>query len=581
MNKLFLNFIYVLSIVLIASCSKSPSLEKMERIKIIGNENPTKALAMLDSIEMKVRGESKYVRSKYDLLNIRLCDKSDIKPTSDFKIKELVAYFEGKGTDIEKQEVYYYAGSVYRDLQDTPRALEYFFKSLDYTSKGGDCDSMMLRNTYSNINYLQYGVQNYSEALSSAKEEARISEELGLKDVISYIHVGTSYKALDSVKQAVSAFNKSFNLIVSDRDKSEHQEALVLLLYYYSELRNIKKAEMCKRLIEGKLSPYLLSLNHLALARYYEECGKRDSAIVYCNNILNDGSSVGNMYDASKQLYHLYSECGDVENACRYAEIFMQMSDSLDFVKRQELASTVNNAYKYHLDQEKEQNLEMEKQQYKTYVVTIIFISIATAAICFVLYTKRKNRHLQEISDLSSELKRITYADEQLRKEIKNKETELLSTKDSLAKSTEELRKTEQEYESVNAKLYKYNEELKAKEQQLSEKIEQNKMFIKLLHKSELENTAEDVILTIKQSSSGRKDMSASEWKQLYNAVDELYPNFRNLLLERMGSFTEQQMQVCYLMRIGLAKPQIQNMTNLSRVTVWRWVKKYEWVLTS
>ena len=26
--------------------------------------------------------------------------------------------------------------------------------------------------------------------------------------------------------------------------------------------------------------------------------------------------------------------------------------------------------------------------------------------------------------------------------------------------------------------------------------------------------------------------------------------------------------------------PQIQNMTNLSRVTVWRWVKKYDWVLT-
>ncbi len=35
------------------------------------------------------------------------------------------------------------------------------------------------------------------------------------------------------------------------------------------------------------------------------------------------------------------------------------------------------------------------------------------------------------------------------------------------------------------------------------------------------------------------------------------------------------------VMRIGLSKPQIQNMTNLSRVTIWRWVKKYDWVLTS
>ena len=34
-------------------------------------------------------------------------------------------------------------------------------------------------------------------------------------------------------------------------------------------------------------------------------------------------------------------------------------------------------------------------------------------------------------------------------------------------------------------------------------------------------------------------------------------------------------------MRIGLSKPQIQNMTNLSRVTIWRWVKKFDWVLTN
>ena len=61
--------------------------------------------------------------------------------------------------------------------------------------------------------------------------------------------------------------------------------------------------------------------------------------------------------------------------------------------------------------------------------------------------------------------------------------------------------------------------------------------------------------------------------------MDELNPLFKDRLLKELGIFTEQQMQVFYLMRIGLSKPQIQNMTNLSRVTVWRWVKKYDWVL--
>ena len=113
-----------------------------------------------------------------------------------------------------------------------------------------------------------------------------------------------------------------------------------------------------------------------------------------------------------------------------------------------------------------------------------------------------------------------------------------------------------------------------------TERMDQNKTFIKLLHQSELDKKAEDVVFAIRQASTGRKNMKADDWKRLYQAVDELYPLFRDRLLKELGTFTEQQMQVCYLMRVGLSKPQIQNMTDLSRVTIWRWVKKYEWVLS-
>ena len=151
----------------------------------------------------------------------------------------------------------------------------------------------------------------------------------------------------------------------------------------------------------------------------------------------------------------------------------------------------------------------------------------------------------------------------------------------SLEKTTDELSNVNSELQRVNAELSEYEETLKEREQQLSEKMEQNKTVIKLLHQSELEVEAEDVIYAIRQSSTGKKSMTSADWKQFYHAVDELYPSFRDRLLKKLGNFTEQQMQVCYLMRIGLSKPQIQNMTNLSRVTIWRWVKKFDWVLTS
>lgn len=95
-----------------------------------------------------------------------------------------------------------------------------------------------------------------------------------------------------------------------------------------------------------------------------------------------------------------------------------------------------------------------------------------------------------------------------------------------------------------------------------------------------MEENAQDVISDIRKSAIGRKNMTILDWKRLYHAVDELYPHFKSELLNELGHFTEQQMQVCYLIRIGLSNPQIQNITNLSRATVWRWVKKYEWILS-
>ena len=143
----------------------------MELIKEIGNETPLKALVMLDSLEFEIRDKNNYTQNKYDLLRIRLNDKADNLPTSDNIIKRLMKYFEEEGSIPDKQEVYYYAGSTYRDLQDTPRALEYFFKSLDYAIDNKECDPIMLRNTYSNLNYLYYQVQNYTDALKAAIKE--------------------------------------------------------------------------------------------------------------------------------------------------------------------------------------------------------------------------------------------------------------------------------------------------------------------------------------------------------------------------------------------------------------------------
>ena len=72
--------------------------------------------------------------------------------------------------------------------------------------------------------------------------------------------------------------------------------------------------------------------------------------------------------------------------------------------------------------------------------------------------------------------------------------------------------------------------------------------------------------------------MSKSDWLRFYHAVDELLPDLMERLAHHLGKFTEQQQQVCYLPSIGLTNTQIENLTDIPHVTVWRWVKKMEWV---
>lgn len=568
---------------LLISCSNynDSSLDRMERIKEIGNENPKMALVMLDSLEADIRNESDYAKNKYDLLRIRLNDKAENMPSSDIMIKRLMKYFEERGSISEKQEVYYYAGSIYRDLQDTPRALEYFFRSRDLAIDHKECDHIMLRNTYSNLQYLFYMVQDYTNAVEMGINELECCRQTRKDVVLPFMHIGASYLALDSLQQAESALDSAYAHIIKSGDIPKYQESLLFLLYDYSDLGNTKKAKDCSALIINNPLEVFSALSCMAFAKYFESIEEYDSAAIYCKRVIDDGTMTDYMYEAAKHLFRIYKNTEDIHNASKYAEIYMQLSSDLDFGKRQELAATVNNQYQYHLDQKKEQKLKDEKEKYKNTLIIVSLITLLLVSIGYIMHIRRRNKHLKVIAGLSSELQRISDNGRQLQEDIKKKEKELTKSRKSLENTSNELNNVKQELLRVNNELTEYNEALKEKEEQLAERMEQNKSFIKLIHQSELEGKAEDVIHAIRQSSTGKKNMESTDWKQLFKAVDELHPTFKDRLLKELGNFTEDQKRVCYLMRIGLSKSQIQNMTNLARVTIWRWTKKYDWVITS
>ena len=527
--------LYVLLVSLL-SCGRSRYIDALDNIKRVGDSNPDTALLMLDSLAEGVRGESEYVRNKYELLKIRLCDKAYRPATSDVAIRNLMGYFGDKGSSLEKQEVFYYAGSVYRDLCDTPRALEYFLNSLDYAQSGMVYDTVMLRNTYSTLNGLYYNVQDYGNAALMARKELEVCRLLDSDRLIPYLHLCSSYIGLDSLSLASAANDSAFNIFRASSVHERNNDNLVYVLYYYSMLNNKRMASLCHTMIMKDSSICSGFIPSLFFAYYYDCVEKKDSAIAYCEKALELSESLEERYDATKLLFALNKSNGDDKTACRLAYSYMQLSDSLDFGKRQEKAAQINNQHKYYIDKNRERMLNEQKEKYRRTLYLVSFIAIMLLCLGYVIHITRRNRQLNKILSLNVEIERVSLQEKNLRDELARKESELY------------------------------------------EKMAQNKTLVRLLHQSELTDKAEEVIESIRQVSNGEKTMSQSDWDQLFSAVDALYPDFKEQMVNKCDVLTEQQIQFCYLLRIGLSNVQIKNITNLSRVTVWRWMKKFEWV---
>ena len=563
-------YIFLLFIATLISCGGDRMTRKLEEIKSTGDRNPQLAMRMLDSLETKASDGSEYVRMRYDLLDMRLKDIANIKPTSDYKAKRLVEYFEKNGTVCDQQEAYYYAGSTYRDLHDTPRALENFFKSLEAARDTKESDSTMVRNTFSNLYYLYYNVQDYRNALKMSKKELEMSKLINDIQTATVMHLGNSYLALDSIRQARECFDNTLQL-VSQSEGGEKNQLLYVLLHNYATIGDRAKADECYTILKSRDEKLIDNPDYNTLGTYFRFTGNTDAAMWCYEKTIATSSEDFHVYDAAKALVKLCREKGDLAAASRYADTFIQLSERLDLGRKQEMASTVGNEFQYHLDRAEMEKAEQWKRIYMRMVAGVSLLVIAVAFGFYIFYTKRKTAALRRQIELADKLGNAHRQQTAMSKELASKALQLEHFKSELASSEADLH-------DMNAKLDRYTADLQRAQEKLEEKRRQSQSLIQMLHRTELSAKAEEIVLSVKEAASGKRKLGKEEWQQLYAAVDSLYPGFRDTLVARLGTFTEQQMQVCYLMRIGLSNPLINNVVDISRSTVWRWTKAYTWI---
>ena len=109
-------WLYVILAAIITSCSpvsrrEKDNLQKIDEAWDMSDHNLDSSIILFQNIQNSVYRSTEYVRMKYDLLGIRLRDKSYMMPTSADSIKRITEFMEKHGSKKDCMRAYYYMGA--------------------------------------------------------------------------------------------------------------------------------------------------------------------------------------------------------------------------------------------------------------------------------------------------------------------------------------------------------------------------------------------------------------------------------------------------------------------------------------
>lgn len=123
---------------------------ELDAVNAMAEVDADSAAKMLSEMKESVKGAPTELVMYYDLLGVKTSDKRRIRHTSDTLICRVAEYYEKQDEGGHLPEAYYYVGRANSDMNNSEKALFYFYKALQ-------CDSSMVTNHLRGRIYAQMG----------------------------------------------------------------------------------------------------------------------------------------------------------------------------------------------------------------------------------------------------------------------------------------------------------------------------------------------------------------------------------------------------------------------------------------
>lgn len=537
------------------ACDRKPYPQSLIIADSLASIQPDSAIALLKTLEDNIKTEPESTQMYYQLLCIKANDKAYIRHTSDSLILLVLHYYIEKRDERHLPEAYYYAGRVYRDLEDAPQALDYFEKAIDALpiNEGYQLKSKI----YSQMGTLFLYQKTYDEALKMFKEAQKC--DIALKDsanmVFNLRDIADSYRCIDQNDSSIYYFQKAYNLA----EVQGNQKLMAMVQNQMASLySNLGKYDLARKLLQPSLDTldiHSKSGIFSIASKLYHRMGYIDSASYYYNELLKCGTIYAKQ-TAHKGLAKIAILHDNPQKALLHLNQYIQYTDFIHQITDTENVRRLNSLYNYQLREKENNRLKIENKEKQNLIIYIISIGlfIITSLFAYLQRNKRKKQLLKIQLKNLRQLKEEQYKKSSLFIEENKRKIEELEQKLQEADQTNHILRTQLK-EQIELTLYAN----KQAEIELTRRKQSNSTLLE----SEIYKYIQKQLTT----KTNKKLLSNNDWKELEKVINNTYEGFSKNL-RNYYDLNEHEYSVCLLIKINIPPIDIAKLTNHSKEAI-------------
>ena len=505
------------------SCHHSKD-ERLERLYTMLDISPQGALRELDSLEEDYTNADEHTRMWYKLVRHKAEDKCYRPLASDTTIKKICAYFEEHGDYREKMESYFYMGRSYHESRNYPYAIDAYGRaaSIAETNLLTWSDSIVLSRIYGHMADVNRRIKRDQEAYELMRKSFLMQIALGDEDIQTYEDMGRFAEIADSLQEAAEYYHTSLVMMAKENATEKYVIELGEQLGFYCDIKDRDFAELTYNLINKVHQDSLPANVFSAIACYFNTFDTNADSILYYNLKAYERTTlVERKASRAKKLALLYMDKGEKEKALEYAMMCFAYSDSAEqVISEEETESSKEQTRLYNLEEMR--LMETENNLRNKLNITII-TALATSIILLIIISFYLiNRRKMKISLLTKE-----------------------------------------------------RDEIQERHQQMEKMVETDR-------KLRTENATDITTLRVrlnKLANSPKEKLEEDQWGDVYDAIDQQYPLFREKLLSLNKDWSQIDLIFIYLKKLEFSSSDIGKILGKPRSSTYRQIQNLEKLL--